>query len=93
MLARKDFDPDICLTVLSENLQKQYHQVRESGPDALNAKYRNSLYRFGKLSEFISNGRNFQGTIIGTDYYGRLEVRLKTGEIKLFDFKEISFVI
>lgn len=93
LLTGKGVDTDICLNVLAENLQKYYHQVREYGPDTLNAKYRNSLYRLGKLSEFISNGRNFQGTIMGTDYYGRLEVRLKTGEIKLFDFKEISFII
>jgi len=93
MLTGKDFDPDVCLKVLSENLQKYYYQLRESGPDALNSEYRSLLYRFGEMSEFISNGRNFQGTIMGTDHYGRLEVRLKTGEKKLFDFKEITFLI
>jgi BirA family transcriptional regulator, biotin operon repressor / biotin---[acetyl-CoA-carboxylase] ligase len=59
----------------------------------LNSEYRSLLYRFGEMSEFTSNGRNFQGTIMGTDHYGRLEVRLKTGEKKLFDFKEITFLI
>jgi BirA family transcriptional regulator, biotin operon repressor / biotin---[acetyl-CoA-carboxylase] ligase len=93
MLTRSDFETEACLNVLSENLQKYYYQLREHGPDALNDEYENSLYRLGELSEFTSMGKNFQGKILGTDSYGRLEIRLKTGEKKVFDFKEISFVI
>ncbi|MBW6478450.1 MAG: biotin--[acetyl-CoA-carboxylase] ligase [Bacteroidales bacterium] len=93
VLTGSNFDTNTCINLLSENLQKYYYQLRESGPDALNDKYKNSLYRLGELSEFVSMGTNLQGTIVGTDSYGRLEVKLKTGEKKVFDFKEISFVI
>jgi len=93
MLLEKDINLDYCLQILSENIQIKYKKLRESGPDALNTEYLNSLFRLEEPSEFISNGKKFAGIIMGTDNYGRLEVRLKTGEKKLFDFKEITFII
>ncbi len=92
-LSGKNIDHELCLQVLSENIFKHYNQLRESGADALNSEYNQSLYRIGEIAEFVTNNIKIKGNIMGTDKYGRLEIKLKTGETKLFDFKEISFVI
>ena len=93
ILSGQQIDLEDCLRVLSENIGKFYYHIREFGPDALNTEYLNSLYRIGEMAEFVSNEKNIQGRITGTDNFGRLELELKTGEKKLFDFKEISFLI
>ena len=93
MLSGQHIDLEYCLEVLSENICKFYYQIREFGPEALNTEYSNSLYRIGEMAEFVANGKNIQGTITGTDNFGRLKLELKTGEKKVFDFKEISFSI
>jgi BirA family biotin operon repressor/biotin-[acetyl-CoA-carboxylase] ligase len=59
----------------------------------LREKYLNKLYRFGKKSEFIDKDKNnFYGVIVGVSEYGQLLVETNDGK-KVFDFKEIEFVI
>ena len=41
--------------------------------------------------DFRSENMNFQGTIKGTDEFGRLKVEIDN-KVRLFDLKEITFL-
>ena len=77
-------------------------KIAERGWDACNAHsvwslsmpdkkdYLSKLWLLGIESTFESNGQIFNGSILGTDEYGRLLVEVNK-EIKTFDLKEIKF--
>lgn len=61
--------------------------------ESLNNRYLNNMYRYRKSGLFLEGKKEFTATIEGIGEYGRLMLKLDTGKIQLYDFKEIEFVI
>ncbi|GAB3509535.1 biotin--[acetyl-CoA-carboxylase] ligase [Spirosoma knui] len=80
------------LSRLSESLEQRYLQLRVGQRDVLKSAYLQSLFRYREEHQFMANGVSFRGIITGVDAVGRLVVSTVAGE-KIFDFKEIAFVL
>ena len=59
----------------------------------INPAYMANLYRYNEFFDFISSDRKFKGKIIGVSDYGHLQIELSNGKIKVFDYKEVEYVI
>jgi len=66
------------------NLKKGFHQ--------LESYYINNLYRYNEWANYSDNKHTFRGKIIDVDNYGRLLIKMKSGRVKKFMFKEVEFV-
>lgn len=58
----------------------------------LREEYYNNLYRHKEWSTF-KDGKEFRAMITGINDYGQLRLKLESGEIKEYGFKEVEFVI
>ncbi len=67
--------------------QSIYHQQR------VEKEYLQSLYRFGQSGRFEATGKSFIATIKGITAYGQLMVTVESGEERVYNFKEIRFVL
>lgn len=79
------------LGLLCENVEKRYLQLRARQFGLLKANYLQTLYRYQETHVFSSNGRTFQGIIVGIDPTGRLAIQ-EDQEVRYFGFKEVAFV-
>ncbi len=86
-------DLNILLDKLLDKIGVNYetYRIKENFQE-LNSKYILNLFRYKEWANY-SNGNNFfKGKIIDIDEFGRLKVKLKSGNENKFGFKEIEFV-
>lgn len=81
---------DSIFASVNEHIEKRYLQLKRGEVQQLKQDYLTSLYRFGEDHLFKSN-EVFQGRITGVSDQGLLEVETGKG-LKLFNFKEVSFI-
>lgn len=79
------------LQSLCERLEQRYLQLRSGQRDNLKTDYLQLLYRYQSAHPFESEGRVFEGTIVGVDPSGRLSIN-EAGQVRHFGFKEVSFL-
>ncbi len=77
------------------NSINDYYQLTfsSSGIEILEKQYLSNLFRIGEKAIYQADDRLFEGVIQGVDEYGRLFVRMADGTTRLFQFKEIAYVI
>lgn len=75
---------------LCETLEQRYLQLRTGQRDTLKNQYLQLLYRYQQPHNFEADSHVFRGLITGIDSVGRLGI-LIDGQIRYFDFKEVSF--
>ncbi|TVQ88347.1 MAG: biotin--[acetyl-CoA-carboxylase] ligase [Bacteroidetes bacterium] len=92
-LIGKDTDLEHCLEILNDRIFYYYNLLRTSQSERLDFEYTNSLYLLNKPSLFKDETKQFEGIIRGTDDYGRLQIETTSGEIRNYDFKEVSFIL
>lgn len=74
-------------------LTKRYLQLRAGKVDSQRKEYLSVLYRLGKEGRYMSDDREWVGTINGVDDYGRLIICRADGEAHAYAFREVSMVI
>lgn len=89
IVAKKTFDLNDALNSLLEKFEKRYLQLRGGKLAELKSEYLENLFGFGKSQSFISNGKEFEGTIEGVDETGELKVS-DNGIVSSFKLKEIA---
>jgi BirA family biotin operon repressor/biotin-[acetyl-CoA-carboxylase] ligase len=87
--ADKTFDLNIALNSLLEKFERRYLQLRSGKLSELKSEYLENLFGFGESQTFISNMREFEGTIEGVDENGELKVS-ENGTSSSFKLKEIA---
>jgi BirA family biotin operon repressor/biotin-[acetyl-CoA-carboxylase] ligase len=87
----RDYNLEEVLPNLLESLEKRFLQLRSQDFKKLDDDYLASLYWRGEQHVFKSKDNTFEGTILGIDATGKLEVDTKAGTIQ-FDIKEIEFL-
>lgn len=80
------------LTVLAEQLEKRYLQLRGGHRNALRTAYLQHLYQYQQPHTYLADGQLFTGVITDLDPTGRLGI-LTQGIVRYFAFKEVTFVI
>lgn len=92
LIANKEFDLMQVLEKLSEFIEARYLQLKGNKLEGIDLSYLQNLYQLNEWHNYISDDQLFEGKIIGISSIGKLQVQLKTNEIKEFDLKEIRFV-
>lgn len=86
-----DFDLSEVLSRLLSRVEARYLQLRSDGWIDLKGQYLELLYRFNQ-PHYFKSGEIFEGTIIGVDDTGRLEIRKTDDVTETFDFKEVEYL-
>ncbi len=76
---------------LMSALEAAYLELRSGQVDAIRSRYMQSLYRYGQLQSFESEGQHFIGMIKDVDEFGRLCIHVD-GSIRKFSMKEIRML-
>ena len=76
---------------LLECLEKRYLELQKKSRAELQQEYWAQLLGFGEFRLYEASSEIFQGKIVGTDAYGRLQVETGKG-LQTFDLKEIKFL-
>ncbi|MES2138601.1 MAG: biotin--[acetyl-CoA-carboxylase] ligase [Bacteroidota bacterium] len=92
LIINKEFDLMQVLEKLSEFIEARYLQLKANKLESIDAAYLQNLYQLNEWHNYTSGDQLFEGKIIGISAIGKLQVELKTNEIKEFDLKEIKFV-
>lgn len=77
---------------LAEHLQFRYHQLRLGKFQFIRDEYRTHLYQKGKLSSYEDNTGRFEATLESVANDGVLCLRLSSGELRTYYFKEVKFI-
>lgn len=92
LITNKEFDLMQVLEKLSEFIEARYLQLKGNKLESIDASYLQNLYQLNEWHNYSSENQLFEGKIIGISAIGKLQVGLKSTEIKEFDLKEIKFV-
>jgi len=87
-----DFRIEKLIEQLCECIEKYYLQLKNGHSDMQKKKYLDRVFRFREIQQYVQNSECFLGKIIDVAETGHLIMEVGK-ELKMFDFKEISFVI
>ena len=91
LISQQQFDLQTELEHLLSSLEVRYLQLRQGKLDLLKTAYLSNLYWRQEKHWFSSRGNDFEGTIMGIDEVGRLQVEVRGG-IQKFELKEIAYL-
>jgi BirA family transcriptional regulator, biotin operon repressor / biotin---[acetyl-CoA-carboxylase] ligase len=83
---------EMCLTVLSDNLDKWYTSLKLGQIQKIRSAYNQYLFRKDAPSVFISSTGTFSGIITGVTEEGKLEVNTEGKTLQVFDIKELKLL-
>ena len=90
-LADSAFDLLQVVEHLCKFMEARYLQLKGGKLETIDSAYLDRLYRLNIWAEYTANEQLFEGKIIGVSAAGKLRIELRSGEIKSFDLKEITF--
>lgn len=96
LVTGKDIEPEDALGELMKHFSARLPLVfNAEGREALEDEYLSVLYRQGREYQYRDclTGEVFNGTIKGISPGGQLSVKMPDGSIKVFSFKEISYIL
>lgn len=91
LLTNKEFDLMAGVERICEFIEARYLQLKANKLETIDLAYLQCLYKFEEWFDYSSNNQFFTGKIIGVSNSGKLQMQLKSDEIKEFDLKEIAF--
>lgn len=86
------FDLNELFRVLITRIEQSYLSLKRGKEKEIKNAYLNHLYLREQRAPFESKGEKFWGEITGIDSFGKLIIRLDSGEIQTFDLKEVMFL-
>lgn len=90
-LTGKTYELPLMLTDLCACLDNRYRSLIRGDYFILQHDYGKLLYRKGIWAKYRDQDSDFEGRIIGIEGDGRLQIEARTGEVRGFYFKEVSF--
>ncbi len=76
---------------LCEFMEARYLQLKANKLESINTEYLQKLYQLNEWKNYTSNNDTFEGKIIGVSTFGKLQVQLRSDEVKEFYLNEIKF--
>ena len=93
LLDNKEFDKDVLLIEIVNELKSNLEAVKLLGEDCFWNEYHEILYKKGIVSTFEDiQSKRFVGKILGVTREGKLEVVLDNEMIAIYDLKEIKML-
>jgi len=84
--------PEILDNLLA-SIAKRYQQVCTGFQEKIENDYQSVLYRLGEWHNFDLQGVCHKARITGTNEYGQLLLETEDGKLRVYDVKEVKFVI
>lgn len=91
LLTNKEVDPMQCIDRLCEFIEARYLQLKANKLESIDTEYLQRLYQLNEWKKYSCTDQTFEGKIIGVSVSGKLQLQLRSDEIKEFDLKEIGF--
>jgi BirA family biotin operon repressor/biotin-[acetyl-CoA-carboxylase] ligase len=79
------------LQVLINCLRDRYEQLCRGEFNTIDLEYLANLYRYGEQTVFRESGHQFKATITGVRESGELELKVLSGGVRTYAFKEIQY--
>jgi len=94
LIGNKEFDLMKVIALLCEFIEARYLQLKGNKLERIDEDYLKGLYQMNEWHQYTSVffDQTFEGKIIGVSLLGKLQMLLKSAEVKEFDMKEIRFV-
>lgn len=92
LIANKQFDLKETIEKLCTFFEARYLQLKANKLTNIDFAYLQRLYRLNEWCHFIAYNEQFVGKITGVSNSGKLQILIKSGEVKEFDLKEIIFI-
>lgn len=93
-ITNKTYDISVIMTEMIDQINYWHEKLISNEFDFIKQQYQQRLYRLDKLHCFITHeNEKFMGKIRDTDNYGRIRIEDQNNCIRIFYFKEISFVL
>ena len=92
ILTNKEFDLMRMISRLCEFMEAGYLQLKANKLEAIDSAYLQRLYQIEEWCDYSVDEQILNGKIIGTSVSGKLQIQLKSGEIREFNLKEIRFI-
>jgi BirA family biotin operon repressor/biotin-[acetyl-CoA-carboxylase] ligase len=93
LLTGCQYDPEVCLSQLSESIGKWYIKLKSGHRNEIRENYLSKLYRLNEWTIFHDEGGTFNGRILSAKDDGTLQIERDHGEIREYLFREVSFII
>lgn len=90
-LCDKEFELMEVLNRLCEFFEARYLQLKSNKLEGIDTAYLERLYKLNVWANYCSLEKMFEGKIVGVSKIGKLQVEVRSGEVKEFDLKEIGF--
>jgi BirA family transcriptional regulator, biotin operon repressor / biotin---[acetyl-CoA-carboxylase] ligase len=91
-IAGNQFNRETVLEILLQHIEFYYNMLCSGGTEKIHDGYMSNLLNYEKQARYKSDGEFFTGTIKDITQFGQLEMMVN-GRRKIFDMKEIEFII
>ena len=81
------------LAEVTELIEYRYLLLKNKDLQTVDLNYNEAMFRFRKPSIYTSEGKSFEGTIMGVEPTGELVIKDKAGNTRKFLHKEVEFVL
>jgi BirA family biotin operon repressor/biotin-[acetyl-CoA-carboxylase] ligase len=93
MITGKDYNLETELEIICNYLTERYNILIRRDFSLLDKEYLNNLFGYGEFRRYLVNNKIFEAKITGVSKYGKLMLQTRDDEERLFDFKEVEFII
>ena len=92
-ISEVEYDLDACFSVLCNNIERRYLQLKAGHYDQLHEDYLSVIYRLGEFHFFENDHERFKAKITAIAEDGKILMKRDTGVIERYDFKKVKFVV
>lgn len=92
ILSGREFSLQEVVNRFCEFLEARYLQLKSTSIQNIDSAYLKRLYRINEWANYSAEETKFEGKIIGVSKIGKLQVEMRSADVKEFDLKEIVFL-
>lgn len=92
MLTNAIYNIEEELSKILASIENRYLQVQKGNALQLEKDYLKALYWINEIRTFKDEDDEFEGKIVGISEFGQLQIEDEDKDIRIFNFKEVSFV-
>ena len=92
MITGKEYDIDLCLKELTDDLDNRYEQLKSGRNEIIRNDYIKRLFRLNVWSHFRDSDGIYKGRLVSVNRQGMLQVETSGGKTREYSFKEVEFI-
>ena len=87
------YDLTNCLNQLTSDLNERYQKITTEKHAQIKEEYVSQLYRLDEWHTFSDQAGHYTGRIKSVTDSGRLQIEKRSGNISVYAFKEVDFIL